>query len=197
MNPERQLRTHYQQLLAEHGDGPLATQMSREGREFRFHKLLEIADLDGATVLDVGCGLGHLYPILRERYPAARYQGIDLVPEMAEAAAAKHPGISFRAIDLLTERLDERYDFVLLSSVFNNAMPDATGYLESLLGRAWPLAARGLGFNFLSTHVNFTQPTMAYHAPERVLDFCIRRLARRVRLEHHYERCDVAVFVYR
>jgi hypothetical protein len=38
---------------------------------------------------------------------------------------------------------------------------------------------------------------MAYHDPAEVLDFCIRNLARKVVLEHHYERVDVVVFVYR
>jgi hypothetical protein len=30
-----------------------------------------------------------------------------------------------------------------------------------------------------------------------VLDFCIRNLTRKVLMHHHYERVDVAVFVYR
>ena len=46
-------------------------------------------------------------------------------------------------------------------------------------------------------HVNFTSPGMAYHDPTEVLDFCIRSLSPKVSLHHHYERVDVAVFVYR
>jgi hypothetical protein len=76
-------------------------------------------------------------------------------------------------------------------------MPDPTDFLEALVSRAWERSTRGLGFNFLSTHVNFVDDTMAYHDPARVLDYCVRRLSRRVRVEHHYERCDVAVFVFR
>lgn len=191
------LRDHYRGLFVEHGDHPLATQMSREGQTYRYRKLFEIADLDGASVLDIGCGLGAMYPALRDRYPKAQYQGIDLVPEMVGEAARKYPGVRFRAIDFLDAELAERHDYVLLSVVFNNAMEEPTAYLERVIARAWGLAGRGLGFNFLPIHVNFTEPTMAYHDPARVLDFCLRRLSRKVRLEHHYERCDVAVFVYR
>ena len=191
------LREHYRTLFAAHGDAPMGAQMSREGQRFRFRKLFEIGDLAGKSVLDVGCGLGAMYPDLVERFPTARYEGIDVVPEMIACAEAKHPEVRFRVADLLEGPIAERYDYVLLSVVFNNAMPDPTGFLESLIARAWEHAGIGLGFNFLSTHVNFSEPSMAYHDPGRVLDFCIRRLSRRVRLEHHYERCDVAVFVYR
>lgn len=194
---EATLREHYRALFATHGDDPAAAQMSAEGQRFRFRKLFEIGDLSGASVLDVGSGLGAMYPHLREAFPTARYEGIDVVPEMVACAAAKYPSVRFRVADLLEGPIPERYDWVLLSVIFNNAMANPTGFLESLVSRAWQHAERGVGFNFLSTHVNFTEPTMAYHDPARVLDFCVRRLSRRVRMEHHYERCDVAVFVYR
>jgi SAM-dependent methyltransferase len=191
------LRDHYRGLFHRHGDSPLATQISAAGQSYRFRKLFEIGDLNDASVLDVGCGLGEMYPALLRRYPRARYEGIDIVLEMVAAAGRKYPEVAFRAVDLLSKSIPERYDFVLLSGVFNNAMADATGYLENLVERAWSLATRGLAFNFLPIHVNFTQPTMAYHDPARVVDFSLRRLSRKVRFEHHYQRCDAVVFVYR
>jgi len=191
------LRDHYRELLGQHGDAPMATQISRAGQLFRFRKLLEIANLDGAAVLDLGCGLGEMYPFLHDRFPRARYEGIDIVPEMIAEAGRKYPSAAFRAMDVLVTPLEQRYDYVLMSGVFNNAMDSPTDYLERLVGTAWEAAKRGVGFNFLPIHVNFTQPTMAYHDPARVLDFCLRQMSAKVRVEHHYERCDVAVFVYR
>ncbi len=191
------LRRHYQQRFATHGDGPLATQMSREGQRFRFLKLFEIADLNGCSVLDIGSGLGDMYPLLRLQHPTARYQGIDIVPEMVAWSSAKFPDVPFRVANLLEDTITDHADYVLMSVVFNNAMADPTGFLEALVSRAWERCTRGLAFNFLSAHVNFVDESMAYHDPARVLDFCIRRLSRKVRIEHHYERCDVAVFVYR
>lgn len=191
------LRDHYRGLLGVHGDSPSATQMSLAGKHYRYQKLLEIADLDGASVLDVGCGLGEMVPVLRDRYPSARYHGVDLVPETIVRARELHPAITFEVADVAGPIASGRYDYVLMSALFNNATDDPTGYLESTVTRAWQIAERGLGFNFLPIHVNFVEPTMAYHDPARVLDFCLRHCSRSVRLEHHYERCDVAVFVYR
>ena len=195
--PVTDLGRHYREQVVAHGDSALGTQMSREGQRFRFLKLLEIADLNGCTVLDVGSGLGDLYPFVRDRFPRAQYSGIDIVAEMVGRASEKYPEVSFRQHNLLIDPVPERYDYVLLSAVFNNAISEPTDFLQDLIEPAFALCRRGLGFNFLSTHVNFSEPTMAYHDPARVLDFCMSRLSRRVRLEHHYERCDVAVFVYR
>jgi SAM-dependent methyltransferase len=193
------LRGHYQELFQRHGDTALATQMSSEGQRFRFRKLFEIGDLAGASILDLGCGIGAMYPALRETLGNRpfRYEGIDVVPEMIAHARVKYPGVRFRCVDLLSETVADRYDYVLMSVVFNNAIVDATAFMERLLEAAFGLCRVGLGFNFLSTHVNFSEPTMAYHDPSRVLDFCIRRLSRKVTMAHHYERCDVSVFVYR
>lgn len=195
--PVVDLRRHYQAQFAAHGDGPLSTQNSREGQRFRFLKLFEIADLTDRSVLDVGSGVGDMYPLLKQRHPTARYQGVDIVPEMIACSAAKFPEVPFRVADLLEEPVTDQVDYALMSGVFNNAMADPTGFLEALVQCAWERSIRGLGFNFLSAHVNFVDAAMAYHDPARVLNFCIRRLSRRVRIEHHYERCDVAVFVYR
>ncbi|MEO8449704.1 MAG: methyltransferase domain-containing protein [Gemmatimonadota bacterium] len=194
--PVASLRDHYQARFLAHGDHELATQMSRAGQRFRFEKVFEIGDLTNARVLDLGCGLGDMYPLLLERCPGVVYEGIDLVPEMTAHAAAKYPGIRFRAVDVLAETITDRFDYVLMSVVFNNALPDATEFLERLIERAFALAGKGLAFNFLSTYVNFRDAEMAYHDPARVFDFCIRRLSRKVVVQHHYERCDVAMFVY-
>jgi hypothetical protein len=184
-------------LLRQHGDSPGATQASPEGQRFRFHKLLELAPLDGCSVLDVGSGIGDFFPIIRDRFREVRYHGIEVVPEMVDLAAAKYPEASFRVANLLVDPIAQRYDYVFLSQIFNNAVEGSSAFLEGLVAAAWPLATRGLGFNFISTHVNFTNPEMAYHDPAGVLDFCVRHLSRRVVLHHHYDRCDVAVFVYR
>jgi len=188
---------NYRSLFQKYGDAPEATQWTSEGQRFRFHKLMEIANLRHRRVLDLGCGIGAFYPVLTEKFGDLDYTGIDIVPEMVDFAALKYPRARFLCRDLSTDGLDETFDYVLSSGVFNNAMPDCDAFMRELLTLGFTYCTLGMGFNFTSTHVNFTDLEMAYHDPAQVLDFCIRNLTRKVVMHHHYERVDVAVFAYR
>jgi SAM-dependent methyltransferase len=188
---------NYRRLLAVHGDGPAATQNSPEGQLFRFERIAQVADLRGRSVLDLGCGLGDLYPFLRQRFGAVDYTGIDVVPEMVEKAAAAHPEARFLHRDVLVEGIEGTYDYVLLCGVFNNDIAEPTAFLKAMTEVAFEHCRSGIAFNFISRHVNFVAPHTAYHDPVDVFDFCLRSLSWKVSLHHHYERCDVAVFVYR
>ena len=170
--------------------------MSAEGQRFRFAKLMEVDDLRGSSVLDLGCGIGHFYPHLIERFGDLDYHGVDITPGMIETASRKYPEARFEARDVLRDGLPAEYDHVLMSSVFNDLMPDPTGYLRELVSVASAAARRSVAFNFLSAHANWRDDDLSYHDPSAVLDFSVRHLTRHVRMEHMYERADVAVFLY-
>jgi SAM-dependent methyltransferase len=194
---KRLLIAHYTNSLRKHGDTPEGVQFSPEGQRFRFEKLIQIADLRGARVLDVGCGLGHLFPFLEARVEGVRYTGVDIVPEAIAYAAAKYPCGHFVCQDITECPLENEFDFALISGVFNNRIPDSWAFLKDLTRSAFSHCRKGLAFNFISTHVNFEDAAMAYYDPSEVLEHCIRELSPRVTLHHHYDRSDVAVFVYR
>jgi len=188
---------HYRGLLFKHQSGPAVAQWSPEGQRFRFEKLVEIGDLSGAQVLDLGCNLGDRYPFLKSKFAQVRYTGIDIVSELVLAAAKTHPEARFLCRDVLSEGLEENFDYILMSGLFNNAQSNGTDFLKEMVTFAYAHATKGIAFNFTSTIVNRIDPEMHYHDPIEVLGFCLDRLSARVSLHHHYERCDVAIFVYR
>ncbi|HLJ95633.1 MAG TPA: methyltransferase domain-containing protein [Gemmataceae bacterium] len=187
----------YRNRFQRYGDQPESVGMSSDGQRFRFRKLMEIGDLRNRRVLDLGCGIGSFYPFLIEGFGQVEYTGIDLVGEMVDFAAKKYPRARFLCHDLFAADLKETFDYVLISTVFNYAMTGSEDYIRKLITLAFKHCTRGLGFNFLSTHANFTDIEMAYYDPAQMLDFCIRNLTRKVLMHHHYERADVVVFAYR
>ena len=194
---KQHLIDHYRASLAAHGSGPRVAQLSEEGQRFRFEKLAEVGDLAGAGVLDIGCNLGDFHAYLAERFAGVRYCGVDIVPELIEHARATHPSARFECRDVLAHPLEETFDFAFISGIFNNNIPDSGEFLREMTGAAFAACRRALAFNFISTRVSARDDALAYHDPVEVLAHCIDHLSPKTILQHHYERCDVAVFVYR
>ncbi len=66
----------------------------RAGHEGRDHpsRLKAIELLEGMTsVLDVGCGTGVMFELIRERRPALDYRGIDVTQQFVAAARERFP----------------------------------------------------------------------------------------------------------
>ena len=198
----RAIAAHYRSLLKEHGDTAAAAQYSsRASQERRFAVLSMVGDLRGASVLDYGCGSAHLATFLKARGQApARYTGVDIVDELLEMARAKHPEGHFGRPD---DVLDHKFDYVLVSGVFNNRRRDNRRFYSETLKGLFGLCTRGLAFNMMSTYVDYRDPALFYEAPERVLGFVKRELTPYVVLRHDYEvkpgvvPFEFAVFAYR
>lgn len=204
MNTGAEARTiaTYREAFLAHGDTPEALLWSPEGQRWRFDKLVDMALATRPpadripTVLDIGCGLGHLYPLLCERMGEIAYTGIDVVPELIEHAGRVHPTARFRVGDIRMAPLDEAFDFVFISGVFNApARADAQAFMSALLAAAFRSCQRALVFNFTSRHVNFTSEDANYFDPGWVLNEVASRLSPAIELHHHYRNCDVAVCV--
>lgn len=187
---------NYRELFFKHGEGPEVGQWSEEGQRFRFEKLSEISDLSDRKILDLGCGLGDLYPFLKHKYGRIEYTGIDIVPEIITRAQEIHSDARFFCRDVLTEGIGEMFDFVVISGMFNNPIPDGSAFLRKMSALAFEHCEIGLAFNFISNHVNFRDKEMQYHDPVEIFGHCLE-LTTKVSIHHHYNRCDVAVFAYR
>lgn len=193
-----ELIKNYREYFEKFGDSPAGVQYgSGEGQIQRFSQLIRIDDLSGCHVLDVGCGLGHLYPFLQERYGAIDYTGVDIVPETVAHAAARFPKAHFLCQDIMSSPLARTFDYVLMNGLFNNSVAGYDAYMHDLLRAGFAHTTRGLSFNFTSSYVTSRDETMAYHDPAEVLTFCLNELSTRVSMHHHYARRDVSVFVYK
>jgi len=70
----------------------------------------------GASVLEIGCGLGDLLAGLEP----SRGVGVDLSEKMIEQARKRHDGLEFHVMDAEELRLDEQFDFVVISDTIGH-----------------------------------------------------------------------------
>jgi trans-aconitate 2-methyltransferase len=86
-----------------------------------FDLLARIQREQVGAAADLGCGPGELTRVLAERWPGARFIGVDSSPEMLAAAAAYQlPGrLRFVQADIATWRSDEPLDLIVSNAALH------------------------------------------------------------------------------
>lgn len=197
----KDLQAHYRDLLRQHGDSPQAAQYSsRETQERRFEKLVDVADLNGCSILDFGCGTGQLQDYLLRHDVNVRYHGVDIVDEFLTLCQEKFPQGRFGQ---LQDFQGQQFDYVLVAGVFNNLMEDNTAFYQSSLKTLFSMASKGLSFNMMSAYVDYQDEDLFYEYPEKVFAFLKREVTPFVALHNDYEvkaglpPFDFTVYAYR
>lgn len=189
---------YYSGLLKKHGDDAKALDWgSRASQEVRFSVLTQIGNLNGFSVLDVGCGLADLYAFMEHRGINIDYMGCDITPQMIERARKRFPELRLEVLDILAEpEPTERFDFVLASGIFYLRWENPLAYLEAMVSRMFKLCRRGMAFNTLSTEAPQREPAEFHAEPIQVLEACMG-ITRNVVLRHDYLPNDFTVYLYR
>jgi len=138
----------------------------------RFQILTEIGDLNGSSILDVGCGFGDLYPFLLARFHDFVYTGIDISEIIINAARKKFPDVDFRVHDLLEDDLGRSYDYVLLSGTFNPKLNDNWSFIKMMLEKMFKISVYGTAFNMFSDEVDYMENDIHYQNRHQLREFC-------------------------
>ena len=98
---------------------PIAQRLM-QGFDAGLHALLELAGpVD--SVLEVGCGEGHVTEKLAARYPKARVLGTDFSPEIIDVARREHPTLTFETQSIYdVSRRADTWDLIVACEVFEH-----------------------------------------------------------------------------
>ena len=198
MNNSEKSKTiaYFTNLVNKHQDSPKALNWgSTYSQEKRFEVLTEINIEDGATLLDVGCGLGDLYKWLNKKGTRIKYTGIDITPTMIEKARANNGDAEFRLADICNPDINiGRYDYVLASGIFYllEDKPEVT--MKNIIERLYDISLKGIAFNSLSSWSNIKQGNEFYADPLKTLEFC-RTLSPFVTMRHDYHPADFTIYL--
>lgn len=97
------------------------------------------ADADRVrTVVDLGCGPGHLTPLLTSRWHGATVHGLDSSPEMVAAARDRADGATYDVADLRDWLADDERADVLVTNATLQWVPDHLALLPRLVAQVAP-----------------------------------------------------------
>lgn len=116
--------------------------------------LARVSAEDVRTVVDLGCGPGHLTPLLTSRWPGARVHGVDASAEMVAAARDRADGATYDVADLRDwVRSGEAADLVVSNATLQ-WVPGHLDLLPALVERVAPA-----GWVALGVPANFQEPS--------------------------------------
>ena len=211
---KEKIAEYFETLLEKHGDHYLSLDWkSKESQLIRFTVLLDIIDHAGKkndiSILDVGCGIGHFYEYLDssgiiDKFNI-KYTGIDISKKMIDFARKKHPKADFRRIDLIGDKFDKKFDYVVSSGAFNIRMSDLSSHKASvrqMISRMFRLSNHGTAVNFLSRSSLYLlqkdkddgSERYVYYSEEEVIDF-VRAVCDRYVLRKDYHPGDFTVYM--
>ncbi len=207
---EDRLLTLYHGFYREFGDNyrGVGWTKSQDVTDRRNMVLLDlIRPGEPASVLDVGCGLGHTLEYIQRARPellegGGSYVGIDLSDVFIAASREKFPDVTFEHASIVD--LPERFgtfDYAVLSGLFTakgeeNSHADYWDYCQEVLTAVCTRVTKGFSFNASSPYVDWERDDL-FHLPiEDALGFLSREISRSFSVRHDYGLFEYTVYVH-
>lgn len=170
----------------------------RERQLIRFAVMAQLGALNGASILDIGCGFADFYQYLLENGVKADYTGIDICPPFIDVCRERFPESEFKVADIQKEDLGRRFDYVVSSQAFNNLLKKDSNedVIRDVIKKSYDICDIGLGIDMLSAYVDFRGPGTYHYSPEEIFAYC-KTITKRVALRHDYPLFEFMVFLYR
>ncbi len=123
MNDQETLRSMYDRLADE--------RLKWQGRNQYYHREVERVYASmippGASVLEIGCGLGDLLAALRP----SRGIGVDFSGKTIALAKERHPNLRFECMDAHALKLDGTFDYIVVSGLLGE-LEDIQKFFDNL-----------------------------------------------------------------
>jgi SAM-dependent methyltransferase len=166
------------------------------GQRMRFASFLQMHDVGGCSVLDIGAGVGDLWGWFTQHGIRCEYHGIDVSQGMVERARARFPGTLFEVQDLDTWNPGRTFDFTVAFAIHNVRVDGADAILRRTLSRQFALCARAAHVSLLTDRYSgFADHIQAWRA-EEILTLALS-VTPYVVLRHDYLPNDFSATLYR
>ena len=143
----------------------------RTNQAKRFETLVDIGIESGDSVLDVGCGVGHLIDHFNNIGLEVEYTGIDTNRYAIEQAQKIYIDETF--IHGTLDVIDETYDWGLASGVFNYEFPKVE-MLETV-NQLVSKVDKGVAFNLLNGSKKYSSESYEFYQPVEIFSLLNRR----------------------
>lgn len=162
---------------------------SKESQEMRFSNLIRGLDLNGKTILDIGCGQGDFINFLiKEKINFNKFIGLDISNPMINYCKKTFydlENVTFFCGNFLDEINIPNFDYAFLSGTLSFKIDNNWDYTKALITKVFTNATGGIASNFLTSYVDFKVEKNFHYEPEIMFNFG-KKLSKKVNLFHDY-----------
>lgn len=169
---------------------------SRRAQSMRFEAFLLFHNLQGRSILDVGCGVGDFLARLQARGIDCDYTGVDLAPEMIRRSRARFPGANFLERNILEWDPGRTFDYVVAFGIHSVKVPNKMEIFAALTRRKFDLCATAAHTSVLTDRYKDFGPHAQTCNPEECLTAALA-ITPYVVLRHDYLPNDFSLSLYR
>lgn len=201
------IKKYYEFFLKKHKKGHKAVNWkSKETQEIRFEKIIELQNLKDSSILDVGCGLGHLQKYFEKKKINCSYKGIDISELMIKAAKKnnKKNSKNFLVIDILSSKKKLNFlisDYVVNCGLFtvrsNYTNAQWWAFIKKMLFKMYKLSKKGIVFNLLTENVDYKDKHLYYASHSEIMNFIKKNLSEKIVCKRNYRVWENVYYVYK
>lgn len=199
---KKQIIDYYSGLVEKHGVNKKSLGRDRDAssQHTRFGFFADVIKNDpNSSILDVGCGLGHLCDFLRTQGWTGKYTGVDITYKMCECAKKRLPDEVILNVDILDDEFEEKFDYVAcIATVQHKPIfdSDPVDYLKEMIKKLYSLTNKVLVFDVFSNRGDFFEEDHLYVEPAELLAYCYS-LTKFLSLKNDYKPYQIMMFLHK
>lgn len=169
---------------------------SQRTQLMRFLVFAQLVQLDGASILDIGCGTGDFFDFLEQQRISADYTGFDISPVMVERCRERFPNAKFVSGDFLGWIPDRTFDYTIAIGIHNIKADGARDILEATLRRQFELSDKAAHLSILSSRYNGFDSHIQAWNPIEILELSMS-ITPYVAFRHDYLPHDFSITLFK
>lgn len=169
---------------------------SKRSQLMRFEAFIKFNNLQGKSILDVGCGAGDFWHHLHARNVECQYTGFDISSSMVKRCRERFPGVTFESGNFTEWSQGRQFDYTVAIAIHNIKTTGAKDILRETTARQFQLSKIASHISILTDRYPGFDPHIQAWRAEEVLTMALE-ITPYVVLRHDYLPHDFSITLYR